>query len=352
STTCDGNMDKWYCATNPELNKDPNDEIYDTDLIHCDGFEATESSSCPGGCIVNSSNVDDRCDSTTCDGNMDKWYCATNPELNKDPNDEIYDTDLIHCDGFEVAEVGSCPDGCTINSSPTDDVCQGGSCGNGTIEGYESCDLSNMNGHTCVTEGFDGGTVGCTTSCMLNTAGCCHDSCTGTVQCVGNVQQTCQVGTSGCSEWVNTGTCTQSCTTEIASSPCFTWTSSAGGMYEIFEICAEKAGDNRLKIHVRKNPPGTFGTRYYGLRVFGVSDPECSHSTYGYNEPTGGVSVSGYGTSELIIEFDVAWAAGQTSKCYCAFAKTQSGDPGYSSSSDEQKIWWYSRRLIVNQVCN
>ncbi|MFH1621100.1 MAG: hypothetical protein ABIB04_03370, partial [Patescibacteria group bacterium] len=127
SLTCDGNGHGWYCVINPVLSVDPADGLYDNERVRCDDFgNILDIDPCPDVCAIKPPGKDDLCEesvSTTCDGNMDKWYCATNPELNKDPNDEIYDTDLIHCDGFEVAEVGSCPDGCTINSSPTDDVC-------------------------------------------------------------------------------------------------------------------------------------------------------------------------------------------------------------------------------------
>ncbi|MEK9207287.1 MAG: Ig-like domain-containing protein, partial [Patescibacteria group bacterium] len=44
-------------------------------------------------------------------------------------------------------------------------------CGNGVLEGAEVCDSSNLNGQTCVTKGFTGGTLSCS-SCTFNTTGC------------------------------------------------------------------------------------------------------------------------------------------------------------------------------------
>jgi ribosomal 30S subunit maturation factor RimM len=442
SSTCKGNQDGWYCYINPSLNVDPNDEFYDTDLIHCANGQAVESKLCSYGCTVKQAGLNDICTpqqaATTCKGNQDGWYCSTNPALVIGPNDEFYDGDLIHCVGGVSTEVIACGNDCIIKPSGTNDVCGGAVCGNSVIEGSEQCDASNMNGHTCMTEGFDGGNVSCTGSCTVNTASCCKHACTGNTQCIGTTQQTCQdsnndgckewvntgtcpsnpvcgnsviegseqcdasnmnghtcmtegfdggnvsctgsctvnttscckhactgntqcIGTTqqtcqdsnndGCKEWVNTGTCAPTCTTVIASNKCFTAWTVASGTYQIFEICAESMGGDAIRIHVRKSPLGSFGTRPYGLKVFGLSDPECSH-TMTYNDPTGGVSVNGIGTNELTMDFNVVWAAGQTSKRYCAYASTVSSDPGYSSTDPQQKVWWYSDDLRLDRQCN
>jgi ribosomal 30S subunit maturation factor RimM len=356
SSTCKGNQDGWYCYINPSLNVDPNDEFYDTDLIHCANGQAVESKLCSYGCTVKQAGLNDICTpqqaATTCKGNQDGWYCSTNPALVIGPNDEFYDGDLIHCVGGVSTEVIACGNDCIIKPSGTNDVCGGAVCGNSVIEGSEQCDASNMNGHTCMTEGFDGGNVSCTGSCTVNTTSCCKHACTGNTQCIGTTQQTCQDSNNdGCKEWVNTGTCAPTCTTVIASNKCFTAWTVASGTYQIFEICAESMGGDAIRIHVRKSPLGSFGTRPYGLKVFGLSDPECSH-TMTYNDPTGGVSVNGIGTNELTMDFNVVWAAGQTSKRYCAYASTVSSDPGYSSTDPQQKVWWYSDDLRLDRQCN
>ena len=531
STTCKGNEDGWYCAVNPKLNVDPNDKFANGDLVHCVGSQSTETKTCTNGCTIKSAGMNDVCSPpatvTTCKGNKDGWYCSTNPELVIGSGDEFFDGDRIHCVGSKLAGQETCPNNnCIIKPSGVDDVCGGTVCGDGNVQGSEQCDTSsNMNGHTCASEGFNGGNIACTGSCTLNTAGCCKDACTGNTQCVGTTQQTCQdgnndgckewvntgtcpvnpvcgnsviegtelcdalnlnghtcasegfnggniactgsctlntagcckhactgntqcvgtneqtckdgnndgcnewvttgtcpvnpvcgnsviegseqcdasnlnghtcasegfnggsvscsgsctvntascckdactgntqcVGTTlqtcqdgnndGCKEWVNTGTCgTPTCTTVIGSNPCFTAWTTASGTYQIFEICAEIVVGDHLRIHMRKNPQTSFGTRPYGLKVFGLSDPECSHTTT-YQEPTGGVSVTGIGTTELILDFNVTWAAGQTDKRYCGYASTVSSDPGYSSTDPQQKIWWYSHSLLIKRVCN
>ncbi|HEY2773388.1 MAG TPA: DUF1566 domain-containing protein [Candidatus Binatia bacterium] len=45
-------------------------------------------------------------------------------------------------------------------------------CGDGTIDAIEDCDVGNLNGATCVTQGFAGGTLACAAGCTFDTSGC------------------------------------------------------------------------------------------------------------------------------------------------------------------------------------
>ncbi len=46
-------------------------------------------------------------------------------------------------------------------------------CGNGTVEGGESCDGANLNGQSCASQGFGAGTLACAVGCAsFNVAGC------------------------------------------------------------------------------------------------------------------------------------------------------------------------------------
>ncbi len=45
-------------------------------------------------------------------------------------------------------------------------------CGNGVIEGGEQCDVGNLDGASCVTQGFAGGTLRCATGCAFDVSGC------------------------------------------------------------------------------------------------------------------------------------------------------------------------------------
>ena len=45
-------------------------------------------------------------------------------------------------------------------------------CGNGKVEGSESCDWPDMGGQTCQSFGYDGGELGCTKECVTDVSGC------------------------------------------------------------------------------------------------------------------------------------------------------------------------------------
>jgi len=45
-------------------------------------------------------------------------------------------------------------------------------CGNNTIDGNEACDDTELNGATCTGLGYDGGTLSCADGCVFNTANC------------------------------------------------------------------------------------------------------------------------------------------------------------------------------------
>ena len=45
-------------------------------------------------------------------------------------------------------------------------------CGDGVIQSGEECDGSNLNGKSCLTQGFSGGTLSCNSNCTFNTSSC------------------------------------------------------------------------------------------------------------------------------------------------------------------------------------
>lgn len=56
------------------------------------------------------------------------------------------------------------------------DACQAEPvCGDGIVEAGEDCDVGTLNGATCPTEGFAGGTLACGTGCTFDTSGCFAD---------------------------------------------------------------------------------------------------------------------------------------------------------------------------------
>ncbi len=81
---------------------------------------------------------------------------------------------------------GSCGTGpCPANIDPTDNAfCSDPVCGNNIVEGDEVCDGTDLGGVTCVTLGYEGGTLTCLPDCSgFDTSGCiipstwrCHPS--------------------------------------------------------------------------------------------------------------------------------------------------------------------------------
>jgi cysteine-rich repeat protein len=88
------------------------------------------------------------------------------------------------CDDANVAT----GDGCAACVVETGFVCMGApsachaNCGDGMIVGGEACDGANLGGATCTSVGFaGGGTLACSATCTLNTAGCFAGLCGNTV---------------------------------------------------------------------------------------------------------------------------------------------------------------------------
>jgi hypothetical protein len=93
----------------------------------------------------------------------------------------------LHTDDVAVALAGgplpNCPaDLATCNADLTTcsgdlstcsaDLANALACGNGAIDGGEDCDQANVNGETCITQGFAGGTLACGQGCSFDTSGC------------------------------------------------------------------------------------------------------------------------------------------------------------------------------------
>jgi hypothetical protein len=84
---------------------------------------------------------------------------------------------------------GGVADDCTLsevcnNTSASTAVCEG-FCGNGVVDPDEDCDGSNLDSQTCISQGWDGGALSCS-SCSFNTSSCFY--------CTPNVSQQCYGG--------------------------------------------------------------------------------------------------------------------------------------------------------------
>jgi cysteine-rich repeat protein len=79
------------------------------------------------------------------------------------------------CGDGVVGGVEQCDDGNTLSGDGCSATCQNeaGACGNNVQEGAEACDGADLGGHTCLTRGFNGGTLACSAGCSaFVTTGC------------------------------------------------------------------------------------------------------------------------------------------------------------------------------------
>jgi hypothetical protein len=115
------------------------------------------------------------------------------------------------CDGDRLYECYYTPGGCfdwgmredcsatggTCDDSATPTCVGGAACGDGVREGSEACDGDDVGTETCLTQGYYGGSLGCTSACALDLSGClgaCGDEVVnGTEDCDGSALggQTC-----------------------------------------------------------------------------------------------------------------------------------------------------------------
>src|SRR3989344_2556698 len=54
-------------------------------------------------------------------------------------------------------------------------------CGDNLVHGTEQCDGNNTNGSTCISLGYDGGTLACKSNCSYNTSACTSQDTDGPV---------------------------------------------------------------------------------------------------------------------------------------------------------------------------
>lgn len=115
------------------------------------------------------------------------WYLATSNELSSCTNTlSAAQADLSACSANLAtctatsnnlsANLGLCQSALAgtqqLLSTCTSNLFVAENCGDGLIDDGEECDQGNLNGATCVTQGFLGGEVKCASGCTLDTSGC------------------------------------------------------------------------------------------------------------------------------------------------------------------------------------
>ncbi len=112
------------------------------------------------------------------------WVCSGEPSTCQpscgnavwDPGEACDGADLhggtCQSQGFAGGTLG-CTAGCTFDTSG----CLASVCPNGVREGSEACDGADLGGQDCTSFGFSGGTLACTGSCTIDTSGCSNAVC-------------------------------------------------------------------------------------------------------------------------------------------------------------------------------
>ncbi|MFO0747168.1 MAG: hypothetical protein U1F43_16115 [Myxococcota bacterium] len=144
-----------------------------------DATECTYCIDCPGAggdCI----DRVDHADTTTC--LPDGWRCDASFYDDTDCDcgcgaqdaDCASTTSVAQCDFCDAC--GARPeDACADYILATDTTLCLVECGNGVVDGSEACDGSDLDGETCVTQGFAGGDLACDALCGFDTSGCLSD---------------------------------------------------------------------------------------------------------------------------------------------------------------------------------
>jgi len=111
---------------------------------------------CPGDLATCQSDL------TTCDGDLTTCtgdLSTCNGDLTTCQSDlSQAQSDLTTCEG----DLTTCES----------DLAAAELCGNGVVDGGEDCDQGDLDGETCVTQAFAGGTLACGAGCSFDTGGC------------------------------------------------------------------------------------------------------------------------------------------------------------------------------------
>lgn len=177
-------------------------------------------------------------------------YHAPSPSASATPVPVGSCTDI---DGDMVQDAGdNCPtvgnhDQADADGDGIGDACDSGGppvCGNNVLETGESCDGTQLGAQTCVTLGYDAGTLGCSANCTYDTTRCtrCGDGVrNGTEQCDGR-----DLGGATCTTMgydLGTLTCSAGCT--LVTSGC----SCADADRDGYTRCGGDCDDARASVH-------------------------------------------------------------------------------------------------------
>lgn len=86
---------------------------------------------------------------------------------------DVSDCYIPGCGNGRVEGTEQCDDGNDNNNDACTNSCRNAICGDSVVRlDLESCDTNNLNGQTCVSQGFDAGTLRCTRACAFDISLC------------------------------------------------------------------------------------------------------------------------------------------------------------------------------------
>ena len=110
------------------------------------------------------------------DCTFDTSLCTAPVNCGNGTIDGTEECDGTNLNGQTCSDVGdftggvlSCRGDCTFDTSQCESVSL---CGNGQIDVSEECDGADLNGQNCIDLGFTGGMLSCSDGCLFDTSGC------------------------------------------------------------------------------------------------------------------------------------------------------------------------------------
>ncbi len=149
------------------------DGILDRETEECE-LNMSLSKSCTNYGF-NAGNV--KC-SNSCEFDISGCYNETTQECPSGTGFYCKNDALYYCKNGEYSLQENCKFGCKINDEGVNDICKENPCNNGKLDSGEECDSNNFNGETCISKGFDSGSLICNNNCKIDTSSCQVNTCT------------------------------------------------------------------------------------------------------------------------------------------------------------------------------
>ncbi len=196
------------------------DPVLDCQIYPYDFTNTCSKAICSAPCETNQDcGPDYQCDSSSCECVLSgQEFCGDgirNSQEDCDTDDLGGQTCLTQ--GYDSGTL-SCDQSCEFDFS----ACVSYVCGNGIIEGDEECDTDQLAGETCLSQGYEGGDLSCDQSCNFDFSGCTSNVCGNGIIEGDEECDTDSLGGASClSEGYDGGSlvCSPSCTLDV--SGCF-----------------------------------------------------------------------------------------------------------------------------------